>query len=434
MKIIKIILLFIFLTNIHIIAQESDYPIYIKLNFNKEPESDAYLWERRVLPDSTSWAKQSYDCKNWENITELPRAVKVGIALAGGGIRGIAHIGVLRALEENNIPIHAIAGTSMGAIIGGIYACGYNIDTLEWIVTNEIDWDAIFSDQPPRQYLPLWERLRGKPREPGLDINIYWKKPFISPDLGAGLRTAQNYTDELAKLTLKSDFRYGFNFNNLPIPFGAMLTDVTTGRSKLMKDGTISTAGRASGSLPIIFEPMEIGGIPYVDGGILDDLPVDAFIRFDTSRIPDNMMDVIGRDTINYVIAVYPLKRRGIRGMAKEQPSLSGPLGIGISVMSKTSNFARDYHVWNSWDAANGKIDVDVKGWFDFSPGKLKNVYNAGYNAAWGEIPIIKKEISSLESELKQFRKPQNIHKISSIKILSVIADDTTYIKEKALL
>lgn len=429
MKSYNILLLLILLTSTQLYAHKSTYPIYIKLIFDKEAKPDSYLWDRKVLPDSTSWAKQSYDGKNWELITELPRKVKVGIALAGGGIKGIAHIGVLRALEENNIPIHAIAGTSMGAIIGGIYACGYYIDTLEWIVTNDIDWNAIFSDQPPRQYLPLWERLRGKPREPGVDINIYWKKPFISLDLGTGLRTAQKYTDELVKRTLEYDYRYGFNFNNLPIPFGAILTDMMTGKSKLLREGTVSTAGRASGSLPIVFEPMNIGGVPYVDGGVLDDLPVDAFIRFDSSRAPDNMMNIIGEDTINYVIAVYPLKMRGIRDVIKEMPSLSGPLGI--SVMSRTLNLARDYHVWNSWDAAHGKIDIDVEGWFDFSPEKLKDMYRAGYSATWREINNIKKEIAALEARLRHSEQPQQTHLISTIKILSIIKDDTTHLKER---
>ncbi|MCK4421462.1 patatin-like phospholipase family protein [candidate division WOR-3 bacterium] len=438
---IKFFLMLALIWEIPLFASESDiYPIYLELKFDKDTDSVSYLWERKVLSDlyrDSSWAQESTAVDTtWKSIPELPRKVKVGVALGGGVVRGIAHIGVLRALEENNIPIHGISGTSMGAIIGGLYACGYSVDTLESIVKKSIDWKTFFSDQPPRQSLPLWERLREKPREPGLNFNSSWRWPPINFDIGSGLRVAQKFVDEIAERTLKADYQAGFKFDSLPIPFGAMLTNMKTGQSKLMREGTIATAVRASSSIPIAFEPMKIGGTQYVDGGILDNLPVDAFIPFDMTRAPDNMMSVIGKDTIDYyVIAVYPSKRRNVREV--EKPEYSG--FFGISVMNEASCLARDYHVWNSWKAAHGKIDVDVEGGFDFSPGKLEEMIRAGYDAAWKEIYWIKIDIAAMENRLKSAEQIQKIdictalkriHRLSSIKILPILEVDTATIKK----
>lgn len=424
----KFLLCIILLIVTQIYAYESNYPIYLRLKFKNATDSVSYLWERKVLSIDTIWAMQSYDGKEWEPVPELPRRVKVGVALAGGFVRGIAHIGVLKAFEENNIPIHGIAGTSIGAIVGGLYASGYSISTLEWIIKNDIDWKTFFSDIPPRRYLPIWERLREKPREPGLDLNLtggLWPPLRYTP--GIGIRVAQKFTDEILKLTLEADFQAGFKFDNLPIPFGAVLTDMKAGKSKLMREGTLSTALRASGSVPIIFEPMEIGGIPYVDGGVLNDLPVDAFIPFDTIRAPENMMNIIGKDTINYVIAVYPSKIRRFRAKTEEQ-KFYGPVGLGM--LYELFFMVRDYSIWSSWNAADGKIDMNVKGGFNFSNKKIDEMILAGYDATMGEIFQIKREIAAKEEHERPSSEKKKIHQISSIKLFNIIENDTIKLEQ----
>jgi predicted acylesterase/phospholipase RssA len=427
MRFINILFLYIFLNTTNLFAVDVSYPIKLKLRFNKEPETSSYLWERQILPDDTCWAFQKYKGREWEPVPELPRKIKVGLALAGGFVRGFSHIGVLKVFEENNIPIYGIAGTSIGAIVGGIYACGYSINTLEWIIKNDIDWETFLSDLPPRRYLPLWERLREKPREPGLDLNFTGKlwSPFrYTP--GRGIRVAQKFTDEIARLTLESDFRAGFQFDYLPIPFGAVVTNLKTGESEIMRDGTLSAALRASGSVPVIFEPIEIGGKPYVDGGVLNDLPVDAFIRYDESRAPKNAMNIIGGDTINYVIAVYPSIIRGFKEKTEEQ-KFYGPLGLGM--LYDFFFLVRDYNIQDSWDAADGKIDMDVKGGFDFSPERLDDMINIGYNAAMDEILQIKREIVARENNRRLSKDKERIHQISSIELFNIAEDDTTKLK-----
>ncbi|TET43688.1 hypothetical protein E3J62_12575 [candidate division TA06 bacterium] len=396
-------------------AGSDNYPIWLRLRFDKDSSDPGYLWERRVLPEDTSWAERSYDRVNWDLVPDLPRNVKVGLALGGGVVRGIGHIGVLRVLEQNNVPIHGIAGTSMGAIIGGLYASGISVDDLESIVKDSVDWKNIFTDRPPKEDLPLWERLLEKPREPGLDLSITWKRwgfllypSAIEPDFGAGLRTAQKFTDEIAKRTLEADYRAGFKFDSLPIPFGTMLTNMNTANSELMREGTICTALRGSASFPMAFEPMRIAGNVYIDGGVLNNLPVDAFIRFDGTRAPDNMMNVAENETTDYyVIAVYPSKRRGTRHAVKQKPELSGPLGI--AVMNAAFPLAREKHVWNSWDAAHSRIDLDVEGGFDFHPKKLNELIHAGSAATDSLIESIKLGVASMEDHMRSSQNLLNL-------------------------
>lgn len=410
------------------IAGTYNTPVHIRLIFNDTLENrsmDAkYLWERKVIDSGEPWAEESTaQSQRWNTITELPRKIKVGLALAGGGGRGIAHIGVLRALEESNIPIHAIAGTSMGSIVGGLYACGYSVDTLEYMVLKEIEWLKIFADQPPRDLSPIWERLRDKPREPGLDFDFKWEHwwppqrwiPSVKYRPGAGLRIGQNFTNTIAERTLMYDYYAGFNFDSLPMPYSVMLVNMTTRDSELKRKGTISTATRASGSMPMVFEPMKINGCPYVDGGVLDNLPVDAFIDFDTTRAPENRMlvDVVDSVPYDYIIGVHPIKRRDARNIVIEEPSLGGPLGI--SVVNSIMTIARDIHDWNSWDNADGKIDVDVTGGDDYTYKPLKGFIEKGYDEGLDEICEIKRQIVHIENSLYGGQHDTVIYRINSL-------------------
>ncbi len=376
----------------------------IRLRFTEDRTSSphGYMWERKVLCEvnhSAAWAEEStLTDTTWRPLHSLPRRARVGLALGGGIVRGMAHIGVLRALEENSVPIHGIVGTSMGAIIGGLYASGYAPDSLESVVRDSIDWKSIFRDQPARRERPLWVRLRDKPREPGLDLN--WSEPWLLPpkvETGAGMRVGQKFTDEIARRTLERDYRAGFDFDSLRIPFGAMLTNMKTRRSELLRDGTVSVGLRGSGAFPMAFEPIWIRNIPYIDGGVLDNLPVDAFIVFDTTRAPDNRMKVDAGD-YHFVIAVYP-SAMDTSPDDQEVPRLSGPLGI--VVLQRAFSLAREYHVRNSWAAAQGRISVDVTGEFDFREEKFREVVARGHSAAQGQMLDIKRGIAAKEDSLR---------------------------------
>ena len=194
---------------------------------------------------------------------------KIGLALSGGGARGAAHIGVLRVLEENNVPIDYIAGTSMGAIVGGLYAAGMDTDTIEAELA-AIDWDDIFHDLPPRT-----EKSFRRKRDD--DLNLVRAKPGFSDGklkLPRGLIRGQKVDVTFSRLALPVAAIE--DFDDLMIPFRAVAADIATGEEVVIGSGNLGMAIRASMSIPAVFTPAEIYGRLLVDGGIVNNLPVSV--------------------------------------------------------------------------------------------------------------------------------------------------------------
>ena len=194
---------------------------------------------------------------------------KIGVALGGGGARGAAHIGVLRALEEMHIPIDYVAGTSMGAVVGGLYAAGKSPDEIEQALTS-IDWNDTLNDrtayrdltyrrkEDENRYLTSFEAgLRGRHLE-----------------LPSGLQSAQKVRFLLQEQLI--GVGHIDDFSKLPIPFKAVAADIETGDAVVLDHGDLAQAIRASMSIPGVFSPVEIDGHLLVDGGIADNLPVDV--------------------------------------------------------------------------------------------------------------------------------------------------------------
>ncbi|MDD2889883.1 MAG: patatin-like phospholipase family protein, partial [bacterium] len=387
-------------------AEKDEFPCYFRLKFDKKSsDSSNCIWEQQIPTENPVWAEESTKTSSkWEDVPDLHKNIKVGLVLGGGLIRGMAHIGVLKILEENNIPINGITGTSIGAIIGGLYCCGYSPDSIERISKN-IDWDDLFSDQLSRESFPLWERLKEEPKESRLNLDIRWSRPDKWFNQISGFRTAQKLTDKFTGLSLASDYRAGFDFDNLDIPFGALLMNVKGGNIELMRKGTVSTAARASGSYPMVFEPMKIGDKLYIDGGVLDDLPVDAFIPFDSIRAPQNTIKN-GDKFFDYIIAVYPYKM----GKEEKDKDISGFSMVDIAF--KVFYISRDYYLQSSWNNADAKIDLDVEGGFDFSSAKIKKMVDAGYDAAGKQVKQIKEDIC-----IKEGLSQNDIYCISSIEL-----------------
>jgi len=193
---------------------------------------------------------------------------RVGLVLSGGGARGAAHIGVLKVLEQMHVPVDAIAGTSMGAVVGGLYASGLSASDIEKIMTS-INWQDAFRDRPPREDLDL--------RRKEEDQNFLVKFPLGVRDgyivLPKGLIQGQKLTETLRRLTLP--VARISSFDELPTPFRAVATDLENGQSVVISSGDLTTAMRASLSAPGVFAPVERDGRLLVDGGITDDVPVD---------------------------------------------------------------------------------------------------------------------------------------------------------------
>ncbi|MHC6226727.1 patatin-like phospholipase family protein [Pseudomonas sp. X10] len=195
---------------------------------------------------------------------------KVGLVLSGGAARGLAHIGVLKALEEQGVHVDAIAGTSMGAVIGGLYASGYKVEELEKLALS-IDWQQALSDAPPRKDVPF------RRKQDDRDFLVKQKLSFRddgSLGLPLGVIQGQNLALLLeSKLAHTADTR---DFDKLPIPFRAVATDIASGEKVVFRRGHLPQVIRASMSIPAVFAPVELDGRLLVDGGMVDNIPLDV--------------------------------------------------------------------------------------------------------------------------------------------------------------
>ena len=205
-----------------------------------------------------------------ENLTyHQPRSLKVALVLSGGGARGFAHLGVLKALEENRIPFDLIVGSSIGSAVGGFYAAGYSADQLINIF-HHIDWQNLFTDETFRRNL-FWSQ-KSTPRKHILELRFDNAIPYIPSSLTPG----QKVFDIIYSRLLKANFQAANNFDNLKIPFRAVATDLISGKRVVIKEGDLSEAISGSMAVPLLFAPVEWNGMWLADGGIRDNLPVDV--------------------------------------------------------------------------------------------------------------------------------------------------------------
>ena len=203
---------------------------------------------------------------------------KVGLVLGGGGARGAAHIGVLKELERQRIPIDAIAGTSMGAIVGGLYATGMTTEELEQLVTS-LDWESAFEDDSHRRNL----HFRRKEDDASFPANIELGYRDGSLQIPKGVIQGQKLGLILRELTLPAATIS--DFDDLAIPFRAVAADLGSGEAHVMGSGDLALAIRASMSAPPVFAPVEIDGRILVDGGIVSNVPVDAARAMDVDVV-----------------------------------------------------------------------------------------------------------------------------------------------------
>ena len=194
---------------------------------------------------------------------------KIGLALAGGGAKGLAQIGILKVLENEKIPVDFIAGTSMGGVIGGLYACGYSAEEIKKLVL-EINWQDLFSDTPPRLSLLLSQREESEKYL----FQIYFEG--LKPSIPKALTSGQKLTNLFTQLTMQANFEAGSDFDKLKIPFRAVTTDLVSGQEIVLRKGDLSEALRATMAVPLIFTPVELEGKLLVDGGLVDPIPVQV--------------------------------------------------------------------------------------------------------------------------------------------------------------
>jgi NTE family protein len=218
---------------------------------------------------AVSWAWQCAAAATPAPPTDAPVRPRICVVLSGGGARGMAHIGVLKILDELKVPIDCIAGTSMGAIVGGLYASGMTVEQIESTMLS-VDWQEAFHDAPPRRDLTF------RRKQDDRNFLVTWPLGLKHGKilLPKGFIQGQKLQETLRQLTLP--FSKSTDFDQLPTPFRAVATDLETGNAVVMGEGDLSIAMRASVSAPGVFAPVELNGRLLVDGGLAENLPVDV--------------------------------------------------------------------------------------------------------------------------------------------------------------
>jgi len=224
---------------------------------------------------------------------------RVGLVLGGGGARGAAHIGILKELERQRIPVDIIAGTSMGAIVGGLYASGMTADELEELA-GSLDWAAALTDKPDREDLSF----RRKQDDTQFPIDFELGVRGADLVLPKGVIQGQRLDLLLRELTMRvSHIR---DFDDLPIPFRAVASDIERGEARVMGSGDLARSMRASMSVPGVFAPVRIHDRLLVDGGLMGNLPVEVMQQMNVDVIiaVDVEFPLYGREELGSALAI----------------------------------------------------------------------------------------------------------------------------------
>jgi NTE family protein len=282
---------------------------------------------------------------------------KIGLALEGGGALGLAHIGVLQWLYQHHVPVDLVAGTSMGGLVGGIYATGRSPEEIQQLIQN-VDWDQALSGQLP--FRDLSYRRKQDAVEFPTRIEFGLRHGIQLP---AGFNAGQEVSFILDHVTLPySEIK---SFNDLPTPFACVATELNTGRQHVFHDGSLSLALRATMSLPGIFTPVRSGNNVYADGGLLNNLPVD---------VAKNM-------GAQLTIAVY-LQAGSFN--AQQPLSTFSVLGQSLNVMIAANELT-------SMQMADVLVTVPLEKYGALDYDKAAEIVRLGYEAAEGKSAILSK-------------------------------------------
>ncbi len=291
---------------------------------------------------------------------------KIGLALSGGAALGFAHIGVLKIIDSLGIPIDYIAGTSMGAITGGLYAIGYSGDDLDSIANN-IDWEKVFSDEPSRNLQPYLEKKFTGRHQIKLELKGF------TPTIPQGVIAGQNVMLELLHYTHAYD-QYE-NFDQLPIPFRCVAADLISGEEVVLGRGSIVKAIRASMSIPSIFNPVDYGDSLLVDGGIINNYPVDV-------------VKEMGADIIIGLRLKFPEYKK------EDYDNL-------FNIIDKIADIPRKEKLEENVSLTDVYIEEDIEGFSlgDFENYKINQIIDRGIKAAYENLD----ELVELKNQLSNY-------------------------------
>jgi NTE family protein len=299
-------------------------------------------------------------------------APKVAVVLSGGSAFGIAHAGVLKKIEEAGIPIDMILGTSMGSIVGGLYAAGYSPQAMQDLIS-DIDWSALFMDNNDRP-----ENLFDRSIESRYLARIGFDSK--GPNIGAGLLEGQNI---LAFFTAQTIHMAGRpSFDAFPVPYRSVAADILTGQKVVFDHGSLAEAMRCSMSIPVVFMPYDYKGQLLVDGGIVDNLPVDIAKQ-------------LGADIVIAVIS------RGKR------PSSLDELNSSVEIASQTGNIFISQNMEPNIQAADLVIMPDLSDFTTASYARAREIIVQGEKAGDSAMPKLR-ELAEKISATRPLVTPDN--------------------------
>jgi NTE family protein len=272
----------------------------------------------------------------------------VGVALEGGGALGLAHIGVLKWFEDHRIPVDYLAGTSMGGLVGGFYATGMRAEDLHKLIET-IDWDSVLRGEPSYQSLSYRRKQDREAFQNNLEFGL---RHGLS--LPGGLNEGQEITFFLDRTTLA--YSKLKSFNDLPIPFRCVASDLATGKPHVFEDGPLGDALRSTMSLPAIFTPVRSGDAIYADGGLLDNLPVDVTRKMGAGLVVAVFLDANSYD-------------------AKAPQSLLTVTGRSIGIMISANEL-------KSIETADILVSVNLTGFTASDYARAEQIIAKGYEAA----------------------------------------------------
>jgi len=349
-----------------------------------------------LVPDAISENKNSENKKS-------PSRPKIGLVLEGGGALGFAHVGVLKVLEENRIPVHMIAGTSMGSIVGAAYASGQPLEVIHEVCTTT-NWDSLFDENPPRSELPF--RLKpGREREIYGSAKIGTRGGQLTVPLA--FVAGQNILPVFQRLY--ENVPTPVNFDDLPIPYRAVAADIETGKAVILKEGNLALAARASMAVPGFFSPVEIDGKLLVDGGIAMNFPVEVVLD-------------MGADVLIAVDFNPPLRKR---------EELQNPIAISgqILAMILAQNKIASRKLLRKKDVL---IVPDTTGFSSSSFSGAEAIIERGETAARAVVSELKK-LSVSEKEYEAYQQARIVQSAPPPTIDLVTVDNSSNVPTKKI-
>jgi NTE family protein len=317
----------------------------------------------------------------WTLLAQTHRPT-IGVALEGGGAKGLAHIGVLQWFEEHRIPIDYLAGTSMGGLIGGLYATGRSPAEIREIA-GRVDWDQVLAGSVPFRDLSFRRK----------EDSVEYPNRFViglrgGVTLPGGLNSGQAVRTLMDRYVLPYSDRQ--NFDDLPVPFRCVATDLVTGQPRVYSSGSLAEALRATMSIPAVFAPVRTDGHVLADGGLLDNLPTDVVRK-------------MGADIVIGVhLSVGPTDPKTLRSL--------------ISVMGASSGVMIGANELRGIEQSDILITVDVAGYTTLDFSRSGEIVPKGYEAAAGKAALLSR-LSLSEQEWSRYLTARESRRIKSVPV-----------------